>query len=219
MKSAAKKNGFSYTSLAGITAPLLFTTMTLVCSTLRPGYDHLNQFISELGATGSSHADLMNFAGFIPSGLLMAIFGVALLKLLPRNILTRIGAALIILFGVGVIIAGSFSCDPGCPQRGGSFENSIHDGISGPAFLSATTGILLFGISFRTLSVWKGLWIYSLVSALLSYGFIMLLVSSLDSRVLTGLWQRLLLATIFLWCGIVAIKIFNSESRPDQSGR
>ena len=206
-----KKNGIIFLSLAGLTGPLLFTIITLICSSLRPDYDHMNEFISELGATGTSHAELMNFAGFIPSGILMATFGVALFKLLPKHILTRLGAILIFLFGVGVIVAGSFSCDPGCPQQGGSFENSVHDGISGPVFLSATTGILLFAISFRQFSIWKGVWIYSLISALLAYVFIVLLITSLDSRVLTGLWQRLLLTTIFIWCGIVGFKMFNSR--------
>src|SRR4029079_2669857 len=165
--------------------------------------------ISELGATGTPYADLMNFVGFIPAGLMMALFGISLFHL-PKHLMKGIGASLIILFGVGVVIAGSFSCDPGCPQQGGSFENSIHDAISGPAFLSATTGILLIGISFRRSPFWKALWVYSLVSALLAYSFIFLLINSLDSRIYTGLWQRLLIATIFLWCGIMGLKMFNS---------
>src|SRR5215217_7662438 len=83
-----KKNGIIFLSLAGLTGPLLFTIITLICSSLRPNYDHMNEFISELGATGTSHADLMNFAGFIPSGILMATFGVVHLKIrIERNLL------------------------------------------------------------------------------------------------------------------------------------
>jgi hypothetical membrane protein len=209
MKSTTKNNSIVYLPLAGIAGPLQSTIIIVICSTLRPGYDHIDQFISDLGATGTSHADLMNFAGFVPSGLIMVAFGIALLKLFPKHLLGRIGASLIILFGVGLIIAGIYSCDPGCPQQGGSIENSIHDAIAGPTFLSAITGTLFFGISFRRFDSWKGLSNYSLISALLCYGFFVLLVSSLESRNLTGLWQRLILVTIFLWCGIVGIKLFN----------
>jgi hypothetical membrane protein len=205
-----KKPAVIYLSLGGVVGPILFTLMTLICSSLRLDYNHMHQFISDLGATGTPYADLMNFVGFIPTGLMMALFGISLFRL-PKHLMKGIGASLIILFGVGVVIAGSFSCDPGCPQEGGSFENSIHDGISGPAFLSATTGILLIGISFRSSPFWKALWVYSLVSALLAYSFIFLLINSLDSRIYTGLWQRLLIATIFLWCGIVGLKMFNSH--------
>jgi Protein of unknown function (DUF998) len=98
-----------------------------------------------------------------------------------------------------LIIAGIYSCDPGCPQQGGSIENSIHNAIAGPTFLSAITGILFFGISFRRFASWKRLSNYSLISAVLCYGFFVLLVNSLASRNLTGLWQRLILVTIFLW--------------------
>jgi len=207
-----KKSTITYLSLGGVISPVLFTTMTLICSSLRPNYNHINLFISELGATGTPHAHLMNFVGFIPTGLMMALFGISLFHL-SKHFIGRIGAFMIILFGVGVVIAGSFSCDPGCPQHGGSFENSIHDGISGPAFLSATTGILLIGISFRQSAFLKGLWVYSLVSALLAYGFIFLLINSLDTYTYTGLWQRLLIATIFLWCGVVGLKMFLSYHR------
>lgn len=206
------KPGSIYFSLGGLVGPIIFTTVALISSNLRPHYSHLHQFISELGATGTPNADLMNFTGFIPAGAMIVLFGISLFHL-PKHLMKGIGASLIILFGVGVVIAGSFSCDPGCPQRGGSFENSVHDGISGPAFLSATTGILLIGISFRRSAYWKSLWVYSLISASLAYSFIFLLISSLDSRSYTGLWQRLLLATIFLWFGVVSWRLFNSPRR------
>ena len=205
-----KKRAVIYFALGGVVGPILFTMMTLICSGLRLNYDQIHQFISELGATGTSYADLMNFVGFIPAGLMIALFGISLFQL-PKHLMKDIGASLIFLFGVGVVIAGSFSCDPGCPQQGGSFENSIHDGISGPAFLSASTGILLIGFSLRRSLFWKTLWVYSLVTALFAYSFIFLLINSLDSRIYTGLWQRLLIATIFLWCGIVGLKMFNSS--------
>lgn len=213
MNSMIKKNSLVYLPLAGLAAPIQSTIVIVICSTLRPGFDHSGQFISDLGATGTSHAGLMNFAGFIPSGVIMAIFGIALWKLLPKHLLGRVGASLIILFAVGLIIAGIFSCDPGCPQQGGSAENSIHDAIAGPMFLSAITGLFLFGISFRKFAALKRLSNYSLISAVLCYGLFVLLVNSLESRNLTGIWQRLILLAIFFWCGIVGIKLFNFVRR------
>ena len=41
----------------------LFGAVVVLCAAARPDYSHIDQFISELGATGSSRASLMNYAG------------------------------------------------------------------------------------------------------------------------------------------------------------
>ncbi len=54
--------------LGGVIGPVLFTLVVVVAAAMRADYSHVHQFISELGATGSSHADFMNYAGFVPAG-------------------------------------------------------------------------------------------------------------------------------------------------------
>ncbi|MCJ7809054.1 MAG: DUF998 domain-containing protein, partial [Desulfobulbaceae bacterium] len=164
-------------------------------------------------ATGTPNARFMNFAGFIPAGGLIAVFGLSLALLLPSHLLARIGSFLIMAFGLGMIVAGNFSCDEGCPREG-SLENTIHDQVSGPIFLGAIIGMLLLGILFRKLDSWRALWIYSIASAVLSFGFMVGLVSSIDSHTTTGIWQRLLLATIFLWCGTAGWRIYKTGISP-----
>jgi len=205
-----KKPPLKFLALGGIVGPILFTSVTLFCASLRPDYNHISQFISELGATKSPNATFMNFVGFIPTGLMIAAFSVSLISLLPKHILTQVGSVFMTVFGLGMVVAGNFSCDIGCPREG-SLENTIHDQVSGPIFLLGIIGILLLGISFRKSSLWKGLWIYSVVSALFAFGFMIALIISIESNNMQiGLWQRLLLATIFLWCGIVSTKMFKS---------
>jgi hypothetical membrane protein len=197
-------------TLGGIIGPVLFTSAILICASLRPNYNHASQFISELGATGSPNADLMNYLGFIPSGLMILSFGLSLLILIPKSRTSIIGSVLVALFGIGMIVVGFFSCDIGCPREG-SFENMIHDQISGPSFLSVIIGILLLGISFRKHTLLRNLWVYSVVTGLISFGFMAGLINSIESNYLIGLWQRMLLGTIFLWCGIVGQKMFKSK--------
>lgn len=198
-------------ALGGVTGPVLFTLITLVCASFRPNYSHIHHFISELGATGTDNASLMNFAGFIPSGIMIALFGLSLASLLPKSFLARAGSVLLILFGMGMVVVGFFSCDPGCPREG-SLENNIHDQISGPVFLSATIGISALGIAFKNLTAYRSLWIYSVVSSLLSLCFIIALINSLETYTFTGLWQRLLLLTLFLWFGIIGLHSFRMYS-------
>ena len=193
--------------LGGVIGPLLFTITTLICAGLRSDYSHSHDFISELGATGTPNADLMNWIGFIPSGIMISSFGLSLTLLLPKNILARSGSVLIMIFGLGMTVVGFFSCDEGCPREG-SLENNIHDRISGPIFLCAILGSLLLGITFRRLPYWRKLWHYTVVSAILSFVFLITLIDSLDSYRFTGMWQRLLLLTLFLWFGIVGLHVF-----------
>jgi hypothetical protein len=156
----------------------------------------------------------MNWAGFIPSGILITLFGVSLIQLLPKHFLARVGSILILTYGLGTVVVGFLSCDPGCPQVG-SLENNFHDQISGPTFMSAIAGILILGISFRRLHFWKKFWIYSVVSALVSVVFLIGLINSIESSTYTGTWQRLLLITIFLWVSIVGMQIYRTLKNDD----
>jgi hypothetical protein len=149
----------------------------------------------------------MNWLGFIPSGIMIIFLGWSLILTLPKKFPARLGSALITIFGIGLSTVGFFSCDKGCPREG-SLENNIHDQISGPIFLCAILGIGILGFTFRHLAEWRKLWIYSVVSSILSIILLFALIISLDSYRFTGTWQRLLLLTLFLWFGIIGVYTF-----------
>jgi len=195
-------------ALGGLFGPILFMLIIAVAAFLRPGYSHIDNFISELGATGTPYAWLMNYGGFVPTGLLLIAFGISLIKRLPQNRLTLVVSSLALLFGAGVAASGLISCDPGCPQVGGTFENFIHDKIAPISFLCLIIATGILGIYFRKLTVWRALWLYSIITSIIALCFLLVLVNSLESRVLIGLWQRLMLATLFLWCMIVGVHAF-----------
>ena len=136
-------------SLGGILGPAIFVGAVVVAAALRPDYSHVHQFVSDLGATGSAHAALMNYGGFVPGGLLLVGFGASLAAALPRSRLVSIGSALTVIFGAGIVLSGLFSCDPGCPQVGGSLENTIHDRMAPVIFLSMIAGAGVLGAAFR----------------------------------------------------------------------
>ena len=138
----------SFPALGGLYGPVLFFSMTLICASLRPDYSHLHDFISELGASGTTNAHLMNYAGFIPSGILILLFGYHMLLRLPNTFTSKIGALLIFSFGLGMITAGIFSCDAGC-LPGGSTQALLHHRVSSLTFPAGILGILLLGFSFR----------------------------------------------------------------------
>lgn len=201
-----RNNFLKYLSLGGMAGPILFTVIIIISGSLRPGYDHLTDFISELGADGSAYADLMNFAGFIPSGIFIALFGISLFFLLPGKMAPKIGAVLVTVFGIGVALAGIFSCDPGCPVDG-STEAIIHDRVSVIAFISGSLGYIILGLSFLRLPEWRSLWIYTLISGILAIVFLVVMINSVEAGQFTGLWQRLFLLTLFQWLFVVSLQV------------
>lgn len=208
-------------ALGGVAGPILFSTIVIVSAALRTDYSHVADFISELGATGTPFAGLMNYAGFLPGGLMLAAFGVALAKALPRGHVATLAATLVTLFGSGVAISAIVSCDPGCPQTGGSVENLIHNRIAPIAFLCLIAAAAILGALFRGAPAWRSLSIYSLISSLVGLCLLVALASSLDTREHTGLWQRLLLAVLFLWCAVVCLRAFRqlaSHGSPSNNG-
>lgn len=202
-----------FLSLGGVAGPVLFTAVVIVCGALRPDYSHATQFISELGARGTSRAALMNFAGFVPTGLLLASFGVSLAFLLPRHTTSVLAAACITVFGLGITFAGIYSCDPGCPHQGASWEATLHDRVAAVTFLSGIAGSALLAYLFRGLTTWRSLWLYSAISSAVAFGFLIASTASVESRWLTGLWQRLFIGTLYLWCMVVSLRAFRCSSR------
>lgn len=175
---------------------------------MRPGYSHATDVISELGATGTPYAALMNYVGFVPAGLMIAAFGVALSRAVSRQRFSSIAAGLVTIFGWGMAASGIFSCDAGCPQGEGSLENRIHAAIAPPIFACFIAGVAMLGERFRSMPPPFGrLATYSIVTSALALSFMIALVLSLESRTFSGIWQRLMIASLFVWCAVVSVFI------------
>ncbi len=204
-------------ALGGIAGPAVFTAVVLAAAAMRPGYSHLHQFISELGARGTTGAALMNHAGFLPTGILLFLFASSTRSLIRGEAAAALGSVLFHFFAVGVFIAGLVRCDAGCPIATGSLPNLLHGFASPVAFLCAVGAMASLGWALRHRSGWNTLGRFSLGSAALALVFMMLLTLSLGTRDQVGLWQRLLLATVFVWCVIVALRIRRSVADPGGS--
>jgi hypothetical protein len=199
--------------MGGVAGPILFSSVAILSGALRPGYSHVASFISELGASGTPHASLMNVLGFVPGGLLLACLGVALARVTSSYASGVAGSVLVGLFGAGVAASGVLSCDPGCPVPGGSLENAAHNAIGPASFVALACGAGLLGRAFRRLPRFRPLSSYSFVTSVLGLLLVVAMARSLEAKALTGLWQRLFLATMFLWCAVVGVRVFRHDGR------
>ena len=108
-----------------------------------PGYDHARQFISELGATGAVTGPTVSNWGFVPNGVLVAVFCLLAAWILRRNALAVVACLLLALNGAGMAGAGIYPCDFECNRSDPSAAALLHDLTAGLGYLCAVLGVAL----------------------------------------------------------------------------
>ena len=109
----------------GILGVVLFVGTTIWGGLQFTDYSHLHQFISESYASGTMHGESLRWYGFIPSGVLLAVFAFLYPKILPKSKLL-LGAffGLGIFYGLGTVVTSIFPCDMGCDLKNPSVSHS-----------------------------------------------------------------------------------------------
>jgi len=177
-----------------------------------PGYSHVSQFISELGATGAPHEMLVRFGGFLPAGIFLCVFAVAAFMSLPRSGLTTFGLVGMFIYAGGYVASAFFPCDAGCRPAQPSLSQIIHNAAGLAGYALAPLSLLALGWRARKWpgeawpgGAWPGggqLAAIGMLSAALS--LVGLLTLSPKSPYV-GLSQRVIEASVLLWvvmCGI-----------------
>ncbi|MEA2468873.1 MAG: hypothetical protein QOJ57_2999 [Thermoleophilaceae bacterium] len=203
-------------ALAGQAA---FVASWVVAGALEPGYSHVDQAVSELGANDASHAWIVN-TGIVLYGLSFVALGLALRGL--------VGVAPAVLFagaGVAGIVAGVVPLDCGlsdsaCEHMWRARELSWHEDVHlwaslvSQLFLAATpfaiaralspepVAPLAFGAGVAGLAIGVG--------SFFLYGV---------NGAPDGLIQRFGFLTVHVWVLIVAVGILHSTSRARPPGQ
>lgn len=208
--------------LCGVVAPVLWVAVIVMAGELRPGFDHLGQYISELGERGSTTETFMRYAGFVATGLLhvgyAAAFHATLARITGRSRLTLLVAALIALNGLGRIGAGIFACEPGCaaPEILGQRLHSLSATI---AFLAIAAAALLGALLFHGDRRLQPLSAYSLATGGAGLLFLALMSASEAMRAHTGLYERLASGVLTLWVLVTALRLLALDGeRPADHG-
>jgi hypothetical membrane protein len=182
-----------------------------VASLVRPGYDQLTQYGSELG-TGSN-AIIMNL-NFVITGLLITAFALGLFKNIKGGRWAQTGSILLLVFGAGEVGGGLFPCDPGCPIAPQSITQLAHNVDAVIAFVAIALASLIVSAGLNRDQQWKNYRSYSIVTGIVTLGlFSIFSAAALGYLGFVGLFQRLFLAVPFLWIEIVAAKLFRASGR------
>jgi hypothetical membrane protein len=188
--------------LAGIVGPAAFALAAAVGAPLDDGYSHVYDFVSELAAVGSSARVLMT-VGFFVFGICIVVFAWSLRVLRPAAAALAIVVA---LSGAGTLVAGTFSCDPGCPAKGEmSMHQQLHNASSIVTFSTWIIAPLIAARQLRGTRFARG----SLLLGVFELATGLVLASFGDRHVddPVGLFQRVLLLSVGAWFVLATLEI------------
>lgn len=192
--------------LAMITALLgavWLVAMVLIGAAGFEGYDHVSQYISELGANGAPQGWAVSWLGFLPIGILICAFSVFAWHAAPRSVLATLGFVGVVLFAIGYVGAAFFRCDFGCRPEEPSSSQVMHELVGLAGYMLAPLTLLLLGIA-----AWRwprAQWL-SVLGFVAAVGALVGFVGVMDANSPTvGLYQRVLEASMIGWvvaCGV-----------------
>ncbi len=200
--------------LCGILSPLLWLLLIGVAGAMRPEFNHITHYISELGERGSSTEYMMRIAAFGFTGFLYICFASALLVTFRDGWRSTLAAVLIGLDGLGRIGAGVFACDPGC--EGLSMSQELHRLFATLGFISGILAAIAWGIIFQRRGWPPGLNWYSVGTGILALIFLLLMSWTRNPLNAPGLFEHLATVVLSLWVLVFAVHLVRS---PEQSSQ
>ncbi len=195
-----------YLIICGTIGSALFLSTIIILGFIYPGYDHINQYISELGAVGSPVALEMNIFGFLLPGILLILLSLGLYRILGKNITGKLGSIVFIISGIGLSSLAFFQCDPLCSNT--SFAGIMHHNISNLSVLLVITALFLFAYSIKTKKFKK----YSIYLNALAAADLLFAIIYLTSDIpYPGLIQKLTIAIPLFAVLFNSLKLYKLE--------
>jgi uncharacterized protein DUF998 len=193
-------------AVCGLLAPLTSTVGWAVGGLAqRDEYSSLDDDISDLGALTASSPWIYNQISANLTGLLVVSFALGLWRALSPDALGRVGAALLIVVGLGVFLDGLFrldcqGIDVGCEND--SWHASAHK-MEGRVTTGATVAApFVLAFAFRRLPEWRDTWLPTLAAvpvAIVAGILFSVLGDGASTRATTFVW--------LLWLAFVAFQL------------
>lgn len=195
-------------ALCGIILVIGDVLLTISLGALNPGYDHVRQFISELGEAGRPFAWLFAIWSVI-YGALFAEFSVGLVRSLKGQSGARIGGAALFAVALTSAADGIFPCDPGCsPQTLSGITHIVAGAISLVAIALAP---FFIARAMMTAAAWRGYSAFTFctgctlcsLSAWLACCFLFGVTEAIEGAV-----QRALVLALYTWIAVLSVRIW-----------
>lgn len=160
----------------------------------RADYSSFANYLSELGARGTSTQRLTNTLAFPLVGISCISIIIALRHRLPKQAGLRAGLICLVLgIPAGYFGAAIFPCDYGCPIEG-SASQAVHNFLGLVQYPLGVIGFALVSANLKAKPLWRAL--CAVAAAAMAIGFVLMLIP--DQANFRGAWQRLSDYTAFL---------------------
>ncbi|HCB41804.1 MAG TPA: DUF998 domain-containing protein [Pseudomonas sp.] len=193
-----------YALFSGMLIPVWLFCGVLIAGSLYPGYSHVDQAMSELGALEAPTHQLSPIINNFPLGVLFLLFGGAVVSLFSGARLAQLSGLLLMLHGLASISAGLFSCDPGCNPVEPSRDQVLHNLSGLVMFASLTLANLLWVYLSRKRLGSAGFSWFSLVCLIVSLAVMPMMAAAVESGEAFGLYQRINYGVSVIWLGTLA---------------
>jgi hypothetical membrane protein len=200
-------------ALAGTLGPIVFLTVLTLAGLVRPGYDPVTSYASDLAVGETSWLQTANFIVF---GCLVILFAVGLGRGLAGGRALRVSAMLLALAGLGLIIAGVFPTDLiGQPS---TTHGAMHFVASILMFGTLNAAFFVIVVPLRQDERWAGYARYSTITGVIAGGLCLASVAAALPATFnnfqagplaawTGLVQRALFVVAFGWIAMVGFRL------------
>jgi hypothetical membrane protein len=195
---------------AGVIGPILFIAVFTVEGFLRPDYNPISTYISDLSIGPRGIIQIMNFLIF---GLLFFIFSYGLsLEFRTRNRSLN-GPRILMLMAILLFLTGLFVTDPiHTPLFEMTWQGIVHNIIGAILLSLCPISCYVFWRAFREHDEWRLFQKLTLVAGVIITVGLLAFVVALEGAVLTpnaltdyaGLIQRIDLITFLLWIAALA---------------
>jgi hypothetical membrane protein len=196
-------------AVCGMLAPLVYSGSALVASRTYPGFSHRTTFISELGATGAPSAHLMNYGGFLPYGVLIIAFALALHRTVRSAAGGWLGPMLLGVYGLAYVALAFATCDYGCAAAAPSLAHRIHFLLGDLIVIAAVAAPVALYPRMLNDPAWSSLARATLVLPALAWLVFSLAIVGLPG----GVRQRVWLLLLFIWIELVSVRLLRTRGR------
>jgi hypothetical protein len=195
--------------LIGTLGVSLFAIPAIIGGVLIEDYNLISQFISESDARGTKHGLALRLFGYIPSGILIAVFCFVALKKFQPSKLTKVGFyGLGVFYGIATIFTGIFPCDVGCNKNfiDPSLSQIIHNLAGLLTYIFVPISLMIAGLGLKHSPSHNRLSVIAITCGIASSLFVSLSLTDLSSQYV-GLLQRIIESIFLIWIVSCAIEI------------
>lgn len=196
----------------GVVAPFVFAAFVIGAWLVTPDYSHIKDAVSQLGAQGRPHSEVMN-AGFGVYGLLIIGLAQGMRRRLGRVPGAQAAWLLLTLYGIAVLFSGIFQDGPRGVRATANLEDVLHSVFAQLSFFALVLGMLSTARATCHDSSWRGFVVMTLAVVVLDLCLGLLFMMEFLQGI-EGALQRASMAVSLIWIEATALRLLRASPAP-----